>query len=168
MRSHKFRAPGSLWPMISPSSERLISILERMRRVRALVVGDVMLDTYLRGAVSRVSPEAPVPIVHVTEEFHAPGGAANVAANVAALGATCDLVGLIGRDLAGLELEQLLGRMGIASDGLLRTDDRPTTVKTRVMAGHHQVARYDRESVDDVNAAVAAELVALIERFAAT
>jgi D-glycero-beta-D-manno-heptose-7-phosphate kinase len=137
-------------------------ILDAARDVRVLVVGDVMLDIYLRGAASRISPEAPVPVVRVEEEWRALGGAANVASNVAALGSTCELIGCVGDDAAGAALRDELGRQGIGADGLVVAAGRPTTVKTRVMARHQQVARFDRESDAELAAAEAAELIAAV------
>src|SRR3954471_11329052 len=119
---------------------RLDEILQMCRGLRVAVVGDVMLDVYLVGAVSRISPEAPVPVVHVTEERFALGGAANVAANVAALGAECRLVGLVGADDAGRRIRQSLAALqgGPIYARLVERGDRPTTTKTRVMARSHQ------------------------------
>ncbi|HEX6133197.1 MAG TPA: D-glycero-beta-D-manno-heptose-7-phosphate kinase [Longimicrobiales bacterium] len=133
------------------SLERTKLILEAAHGVRVLVVGDIMLDVYLRGSASRISPEAPVPVVHVDEEWRALGGAANVAANVVALGAKCDLVGCVGRDRAGDDLRHELESIGIGTDGLVPVASRPTTVKTRIMARHQQVARYDHESDADLD-----------------
>ena len=115
-----------------------------------LVVGDVMLDRYVSGSVTRISPESPVPVVQVEKEWAAVGGAANVAANVVALGAQCDLVGCVGADDAGRELRERLSALGVGIEGLVETGERPTTVKTRVLAGHQQVVRIDREDSDDV------------------
>src|SRR5262245_60154033 len=115
---------------------RLDELLERARAVRVLVVGDLMLDVYLRGAASRISPEAPVPVVKGTEEWRALGGAANVAANAVALGAHCCVVGCIGADGAGRELRQELQEAEIDEQGLVEVPSRPTTVKTRIMARH--------------------------------
>src|SRR5215213_11431174 len=108
---------------------RLEELLERSRRLSVAVVGDVMLDVYLVGAVSRISPEAPVPVVHVTEERFALGGAANVAANVAALGAECHLVGYVGADDAGRRIREALGALdgGAVRASLVERGDRPTT-----------------------------------------
>jgi D-beta-D-heptose 7-phosphate kinase/D-beta-D-heptose 1-phosphate adenosyltransferase len=131
------------------TAERLEALLERMRAVRALVVGDVMLDRYLHGPASRISPEAPVPVVRVTGEWMALGGAANVAANVAALGASCTLAGAVGDDAGGADLRRTLADAGI-EDALVTVAGRPTTVKTRVLSRHHQVARYDVEVEDDL------------------
>lgn len=147
--------------------ERLEALLERAATVRVLVIGDVMLDVYLKGGASRISPEAPVPVVHVQGESNALGGAANVAANVVALGAACVLGGCIGDDEAGRQVRAVLAESGIRADGLVRTVDRPTTVKTRVMVRQHQVARYDRESdapLHDAMAAVLAERTTALAR----
>jgi D-beta-D-heptose 7-phosphate kinase/D-beta-D-heptose 1-phosphate adenosyltransferase len=145
------------------SPDRLDALLERMRSVRVLVLGDLMLDVYLRGTASRLSPEAPVPVVRISDEWRALGGAANVASNVVSLGANCELAGCIGTDRAGEQLREDLARLGIGSRGLLLVEGRPTTVKTRIMARQYQIARYDREVEDDLDAAAAAGLVATIE-----
>lgn len=109
-----------------------------------------MLDQYISGPVTRISPEAPVPVVHVEKEWVGLGGAANVAANLVALGARCDIVGCVGDDDAGRELQMRLGALGVGTAGVVETRDRPTTVKTRVLAGHQQVVRFDRETSEDV------------------
>ncbi|HEU4453566.1 MAG TPA: PfkB family carbohydrate kinase [Longimicrobium sp.] len=143
---------------------RLEEILERSRSLRVAVVGDVMLDVYLVGSVSRISPEAPVPVVHVAEERFALGGAANVAANVAALGAECRLVGYVGRDEAGRRIRESLSALegGPVHPRLVERADRPTTTKTRVVARHQQVVRFDRERDDDVAGECADELCAAV------
>ncbi|HEU0013028.1 MAG TPA: PfkB family carbohydrate kinase [Longimicrobium sp.] len=140
---------------------RLEEILERCGGLRVAVVGDLMLDVYLTGAVSRISPEAPVPVVHVSDERVALGGAANVAANVAALGARCDLVGVVGVDEAGWRIRHSLEEMegGRINPRLVETESRPTTTKTRVVARHQQVVRFDREQDDDVPDECAAALM---------
>jgi len=139
---------------------RLDEILERGRGLRVAVVGDLMLDVYLVGAVSRISPEAPVPVVHVTEERTALGGAANVAANVAALGAACEVVGYVGMDAAGAQIRRELAELsgGKVHARLVERPDRPTTTKTRVVARQQQVVRFDRERADDLPDECAAEL----------
>ena len=138
--------------------ERADTVLSRARQVRVLVVGDIMLDVYLRGNASRISPEAPVPVVRVVDEDFALGGAANVAMNVVALGAACSVVGCVGRDGAGRELLEELTGYGIDATAVLELNDRPTTVKTRVMVRHQQVARYDREAEHDLDPEEAALL----------
>lgn len=118
--------------------------------MRILVVGDLMLDRYIIGSVDRISPEAPVPVVRVEGESLAVGGAGNVASNIVALGASCDVVGCVGDDPEG---ELLLGRlreMGVGTDGIVSVPGRPTTVKTRIMARHQHVTRVDREDSSDI------------------
>lgn len=128
---------------------------------RVVVLGDVMLDRYVAGPADRVSPEAPVPVVFVDREWEAPGGAANVAANVRALGARCDLVGVVGEDAPGEALEDALGRIG-ARCRLARDGSRTTTVKTRVLARGQQVVRIDREESARVPLATRDELAGLL------
>lgn len=114
--------------------------------IRVLVVGDVMCDTYLSGHVSRISPEAPVPVFESTEKRHVLGGAANVAANLRALGCEVRLAGVVGDDVTGRYVREQLRAQGIA-DGLLVQDaGRPTTEKTRLIARHQQLVRLDHES----------------------
>jgi D-beta-D-heptose 7-phosphate kinase/D-beta-D-heptose 1-phosphate adenosyltransferase len=145
---------------------RLDALLDRIRDVRALVVGDAMLDVYLRGGASRISPEAPVPVVKIEEEWRALGGAANVATNVVALGAACGIVACVGADRAGEELRAELARAGIADSGVVTVRGRPTTVKTRLLVRHQQVARYDHEQEEDASAEVAARLSDAIDGLA--
>ena len=138
-------------PFSRISISRIERILERSEQARVLVVGDVMLDRYVSGSVTRISPESPVPVVQVEKEWAGVGGAANVAANIVALGAQCDVVGCVGSDDAGHELRERLGGLGVGIEGLVEAAERPTTVKTRVLAGHQQVVRIDREDSDDVS-----------------
>lgn len=123
-------------------------LLARASELRVTVVGDVMLDVYLTGAVSRISPEAPVPVVNVEQERIAIGGAANVAANIAVWGVPCDLIGGVGADREGHRVREALAGCAGAEvrSYLVETDGRPTTTKTRIMARHQQVVRFDRES----------------------
>src|SRR5689334_23132857 len=114
------------------------------RNVRVLVVGDVMLDQYVWGEVSRISPEAPVPVVRAISRDERPGGAANVALNLTQLGAQVTLAGFAGEDDGRRQLVSLLAQNGIASL-LVTTPDSPTTTKLRVVAGHQQVMRLDTE-----------------------
>jgi len=144
--------------------ERLERILERMADVPVLIVGDVVLDEYVVGSVDRVSPEAPVPVVHVQEERVALGGAANVARNVAALGGRAMISAVIGDDAAGNEIARLLDDLGIDASGLVVTSGRPTTRKTRVVARSQQVVRLDRESVAPPIPAVGRRFAASVER----
>ena len=114
--------------------------------VRVLIVGDLMLDIYIEGSVSRVSPEAPVAVLHQQSVRHVAGGAANVAANVATLGGKARLVGVVGNDEAGALLRARLADFeGVDTSFVVATSERPTTTKTRVMSGHHQFVRIDNE-----------------------
>ena len=128
------------------SLERVRALLAGMQGAPVLVLGDLMLDVYLRGRVDRISPEGPVPIVAVEERGLRLGGAANVAWNVQRLGGEPRLVGLIGDDAQGAELRSLLEEAGIETDGLVKDPARPTSVKTRVLGGGQQICRYDTES----------------------
>jgi len=129
-----------------PDCGRIDELLGRLAGKRILVIGDVMLDRYLWGRVSRMSPEAPVPVVEVEREAVSLGGAANVAANVLGLGACPVLIGLIGADDdAGVALRSELDRHDLPVTGLISDPDRPTTVKTRIIAHHQHVVRADRE-----------------------
>ncbi|RYU89913.1 D-glycero-beta-D-manno-heptose-7-phosphate kinase [Mucilaginibacter terrigena] len=110
-----------------------------------LVIGDLMIDHYIIGDATRLSPEAPVPIVNIKKEFTTPGGAANVAQNLLSLGAKISLAGVTGDDADAGRLTTILTDEGINVDGIFKDSTRPTTVKTRVMAGSHQLVRVDRE-----------------------
>ena len=132
-------------------------------RTRIAILGDAMLDIYLRGDVERISPEAPVPVVRVRERKHALGGAANVAQNAAALGARTELVAAIGDDVAGAQLRGMLDAIGADTRGLITTA-RPTTTKTRVVARGQQVVRVDEEVDADLVGAEVAALNAAVDR----
>jgi len=129
---------------------------------RLAVVGDSMVDRFLWGRVDRISPEAPVPVVRLERETVKLGGAANVAANIRALGAEVVLFALCGRDEAAGHLRGLLAERGIGDQGLVEAADRPTTIKTRIIAHNQQVVRADRE---DDSPAGAPLVAALMERF---
>lgn len=119
-------------------------IINNFRKLRILVVGDLILDHYIWGKVNRISPEAPVPVVDVNKETFLLGGAANVAHNVVALGGKAAVVGIRGKDIAGEVITGMLEERGVDCSGIF-TEQRPTTVKTRVIAHHQQVVRFDRE-----------------------
>lgn len=126
-------------------SRKLADILDRLNRTRVMVVGDVMLDRYWSGNASRLSPEAPVPVVALREVSDIPGGAANVAANIAGLGAEAVLVGLVGDDEAAGSLRAALKHHNISDKFLVACPSRPTTTKTRVVVHNQQIARVDNE-----------------------
>jgi rfaE bifunctional protein kinase chain/domain len=149
------------------SHARIEEIVAAARDVTVLVVGDVMLDRYITGSVDRISPEAPVPVVRVEHEASAVGGAGNVAANVAALGASSRVVGCAGRDESGELLRETLAALNVRTDGLVLTDERPTTVKTRILARHQQVVRVDREVESDASDGLARALAETVSTFAA-
>lgn len=121
-------------------------IFSRFKDIKVLIIGDVMVDAYIWGSVDRISPEAPVPIINVAKRDFRLGGAANVALNIQALGATPILCALAGKDEYGKRLSQLMDDKGLSKDGIVMTDSRPTTVKARVIAAHQQVMRVDDES----------------------
>ena len=125
--------------------------VERFSRSRVLVVGDVILDEFIWGRVDRISPEAPVPVVEVDRESLMLGGAGNVVNNIIALGSQVVLCGVIGHDAMGRELVRMLRKLNSATQGLVVEDQRPTTIKTRVVAHSQQVVRVDREERNPVN-----------------
>ena len=129
---------------MAPSTNSLNTFISRFRRAKILVIGDLMLDEFIWGKVSRISPEAPVPVVQIESESLMPGGAANVANNIRALGGQVTVAGFIGNDRwGGLLLDELTARK-VETSGVVRTP-HTTTVKTRVIAHHQQVVRVDRE-----------------------
>ena len=132
------------------SRERLVTLLDAARGKRIAVIGDAMLDVYLRGDVGRISPEAPVPVVRITEKKLALGGAANVAQNITAIGASCEMVCVTGDDPAGVVVRQMLHDVGAETRSIVRVA-RQTTTKTRIVARSQQVVRYDEEDDADVD-----------------
>jgi len=142
---------------------RLEKLVRGFARVRLLVVGDVMLDEYLWGDVERVSPEAPVPVVHVRRESQALGGAGNVVRNVVAMGAGCSFCAVVGEDAAGDRIVDLLKDLGVDPSGVVRDGGRPTTRKTRVEARAQQLLRYDRETDEPITGGAARRLLGAIE-----
>lgn len=139
----------------------LIGAIDRFASARVLIVGDAMLDEYLTGEAERISPEAPVPVVRVERSSHLAGGAGNVARNITALGGQAVLVGLRGKDRAGEDLERSLRKGGV-DICLSVSSERPTTVKTRVLARQQQVVRIDREDQRPFSDAENAALLALV------
>jgi rfaE bifunctional protein kinase chain/domain len=139
-------------------------IFDGFNELNVLIIGDVMLDSYIWGAVERISPEAPVPIVNVKKKDFRLGGAANVALNISSLGAKPVLVALIGDDDDGKKLIQRLDEGGISKEGIVVSTHRPTTVKTRIIASHQHVVRVDEESDKVVNAKEESDLMSRIEK----
>jgi D-beta-D-heptose 7-phosphate kinase/D-beta-D-heptose 1-phosphate adenosyltransferase len=145
---------------------RLIEIVGRLKSPRIFVLGDLILDKYVWGSVSRISPEAPVPVVNVRGEEYRPGGASNVVTNLAALGARVATGGIVGRDEEGAQLLRLLRVRGDVS-AVLRDAGKPTPLKTRMLAHHQQMLRVDQERVDPIGPAAQSRLLAAALRQAA-
>jgi rfaE bifunctional protein kinase chain/domain len=147
---------------IADSVPRLKRLISRLRGKRIGVLGDLMLDRYLWGTASRLSPEAAVPVVDFAEQSECLGGAGNVAANIAALGARVEVFGVIGSDEPGRALQKCLRAAGIADQGVLADSKRVTTVKTRIIARHQQVVRVDRERREHLRPEIQEKLLRLL------
>src|SRR6266487_3553379 len=150
-----------MYPTRLPAA-RVRQILAGAAQIRVLVVGDVMLDQFIWGRVSRISPEAPVPVVEFERESFMPGGAANVARNLTALKASADLLGVIGRDEAGKKLTALLEEQRVHCDGLLQHFDRTTSIKTRIIAHQQQIVRMDRETRAELDEVATQRLMEIV------
>jgi D-beta-D-heptose 7-phosphate kinase/D-beta-D-heptose 1-phosphate adenosyltransferase len=131
---------------ISFDGNHLIRHLDRFSHAKVLVIGDIVMDEYIWGDVSRISPEAPVPVVEVKYETKMLGGAANVVHNIASLGAKPTLCGVVGNDSMGSQIFAKVSELGLVSEGIVMEPDRPTSRKTRIVAQNQQVVRFDRES----------------------
>lgn len=147
---------------------RLRQIVEKAQNQRVLCVGDIMLDRFVYGVVSRISPEAPVPVLRQTRAASMPGGAANVARNLASLGLEAVIIGPVGNDEAGTELSTLLNAAAGISARLVTHNARPTTLKTRLVAGGQQLLRLDAEEIGPPDAASEQALIAAINELAPT
>jgi D-glycero-beta-D-manno-heptose-7-phosphate kinase len=133
------------------SSERLRQSIDRFPHARIFVIGDIIMDKYVWGDVTRISPEAPVPVVEVSHETKMLGGAANVVHNMATLGAKPVLCGVVGKDRNGQEIIRMIKQMRLRTDGIVQAADRPTSFKTRVVARNQQMVRFDREKIGDIH-----------------
>jgi len=142
----------------------LKKIISKFKKAKILIIGDLILDEYVWGKVSRISPEAPVPVVWVDKESFMPGGASNVASNIAALGGKAVLAGIIGKDARGSTLKDELKSRGIDVGGMVVDDSRPTILKTRVIAQHQQVVRIDKEKIEPMSLKVSSRLIDYIKR----
>lgn len=140
------------------------TVFEDFNTIRALIIGDIMIDSYLWGKVERISPEAPVPVLNVQRREYRLGGAANVALNVQALGATPVLCAVVGDDADGQKMLDILSDNGLTTDGILQSTNRITTVKHRVISGSHHLLRIDSE---DDSVIKAPEQEALLQKIAA-
>ena len=149
--------------MIKPKS--IPSLFTSFEKINVLIIGDVMIDNYLWGKVDRISPEAPVPIVSIQKKESRLGGAANVALNIQALGAKPILCSIIGGDSNGRIFLDQLQQLNMNADGLLQSNDRPTTIKTRVIGNNHQMLRVDEEQEDEINVSERKQLVKVMSRW---
>jgi D-glycero-beta-D-manno-heptose-7-phosphate kinase len=145
------------------TSQRVRQVLAAARQRRILVVGDAMLDQFIWGHVARISPEAPVPVVDFHRESFMPGGAANVARNLSALGAQAELFTIVGRDDAAKTLRRLLSEQNVDCRGFIAQSQRPTSIKTRIVAHQQQVVRVDRETRLDIDGPTTRRLLAALE-----
>lgn len=148
---------------MTPQHNKLQQLLTNLRGKRLAVIGDVMIDRYIWGNVSRVSPEAPVPVVEVESESARLGGAANVANNITSLGAKVLLIGVAGSDANGKELIRILDAQQTASDGIIVDPSRPTTVKTRVIAHNQHVVRIDSEEKKDIDGSIQKKILSVLQ-----
>ncbi len=150
--------------MLSITQHRVDELLQNVKTKRIAVIGDVMIDRYIWGTVNRISPEAPVPIVEVESESSRLGGAANVANNIVSLGATAQLIGIVGDDFSGKEFRSILEEQNSSSDGIITDSSRPTTVKTRVIAHHQHVVRIDSEEKKDIGQDIQKKIFSALEK----
>jgi len=150
--------------MKSQSFPRLKNIISSFKNKKILVVGDLILDEFIWGNVSRISPEAPVPVVWVKNESFMPGGASNVANNINALGGKAYLAGVIGSDERAAILKGELIHRGVDIEGVIMDKERPTTLKTRVIAHQQQVVRIDKENIEPVRNSTLKKLANYIEK----
>lgn len=148
----------------SEQKQRLAQAIAHFPERQVLVVGDLMLDNFIWGEVNRISPEAPVPVVEVREESQLLGGSANVAHNLASLGGRVLVTGVVGQDPAGQALMTLFNQIAVPTAGLISEDGRPTTVKTRIIAHHQQVVRFDREWRAPLQADTGARILAFLRK----
>jgi len=140
------------------------TLFNRFKNTGILVIGDLMVDRYVWGKVKRISPEAPVPVVEVSDENILPGGASNVANNLISLGGRVFMAGIIGNDNMGKRLLKELEGKGINIDGIIVSNDRPTTIKTRIIAHNQQVVRFDREVTSEINRSALASMLSYVKR----
>jgi D-glycero-beta-D-manno-heptose-7-phosphate kinase len=150
--------------MVNPSIKRLSTLKSHFKGLKIAVVGDMMLDCYFWGEVKRISPEAPVPVVEVGNEFYRFGGAANVALNILKLGGIPFPVGVIGYDNYGTIFKSLVTEAGISEEGVIIDEERPTTAKTRVIADSQHVVRIDKESKDYLSKKNQSKVIEYVEK----
>ncbi len=140
------------------------NLFKKFNNTGVLVIGDLIVDHYIWGKVKRISPEAPVPVVEVSKESLLPGGATNVAHNILSLGGKVFITGIVGRDERGKTLIHKFREKGVNTEGIIVEDDRPTTVKTRVIAHNQQVVRFDREDKSDISSSTLSLILEYVKR----
>ena len=141
----------------------LAEIIDGFSKLRVMVIGDLMVDAYTWGKVTRISPEAPVPVVNVVKRESRLGGAGNVVLNLASLGAQPMVFSVIGDDATGQDLKAILAEAGLSVDGIIQEAGRPTTIKERVIAGSQQLLRVDSETEKAISADSVASLVSAVK-----
>ncbi|CAG0982461.1 D-beta-D-heptose 7-phosphate kinase / D-beta-D-heptose 1-phosphate adenosyltransferase [Anaerolineae bacterium] len=146
------------------SLKRADALIEKFKKVRILVIGDLIMDHFIWGKVRRISPEAPVPVVEVTSESIVLGGSANVVNNIHSLGGRASIAGVIGSDGDGKRLVEMLKEKGIQPDGLIKDGRRPTTIKTRIIAHSQQMVRFDREKKDKISPETSAKVISFVKK----
>lgn len=149
--------------MVNISEKRIDEIFTGFQKKHIAVIGDLMIDRYFWGTVSRISPEAPVPVVEVTEESNRLGGAANVANNIASLGGIPLMIGVVGNDEGATVLRQLVEERGFPTSGIVVDAKRPTTIKSRVIAHDHHIVRIDQEVKNDIDATTEEKILGVLE-----
>jgi D-beta-D-heptose 7-phosphate kinase/D-beta-D-heptose 1-phosphate adenosyltransferase len=142
----------------------LARAIDAFPRTRVLVIGDIIMDEYIWGDVSRISPEAPVPVVDVKRETKMLGGAGNVVNNICSLGGEAILCGVVGDDSRGRQVVKMVKSLGASTEGVLQEPERPTTIKTRIVAQHQQVVRFDRESRKDLRPESIGKLLGFVKK----
>ncbi len=146
------------------NSFQIEDVVNKFGALQVGVIGDLILDSYIWGDANRISPEAPVPVVHVKRRNHALGGAANVINNICCLGAKCRAYGVVGNDRNGEELVAMAAELGSAVDGVIVDEERCTTVKTRLLAGAQQVVRIDEENVHPLSDEIRSALIEKVKQ----
>jgi len=141
----------------------LKTIVNKFSKAKVLIVGDLILDRFIRGEAKKISPEAPVPVVEVKKETYCLGGAGNVANNIRSLGGNVLLAGVVGNDYTAEILYREMGKIRVERTGVFADEERITSIKTRIIAGHQQVVRYDKETVLEISPAVSAKIIAYIK-----
>jgi rfaE bifunctional protein kinase chain/domain len=150
--------------MISTSQRKLNQLKKKFSGKKIAVIGDMMLDSYFWGSVSRVSPEAPVPVVEIDDEFQRFGGAMNVAYNILTLGGTPIPIGVVGRDQDAEIMKKLMKKSGISTSALIVDNQRPTTNKTRVIANNQHVVRIDKEKSFPISSKVELQIINTLKK----